>query len=54
MPGQSATFTFPTPGRFEFWCPVGQHRERGMVGTLTVVAAGAPAAPAPAPVQIPR
>jgi uncharacterized cupredoxin-like copper-binding protein len=56
MPGQRATFTytFTTPGRFEFWCPVGQHRERGMVGTLTVVAAGAPAAPAPAPVQIPR
>ena len=51
MPGQDATFTytFTTPGSFEFWCPVGMHRERGMVGTLTVVAAGAPAAqPKPA------
>jgi len=52
MPGQSATFTytFTTPGRVEFWCPVGQHRERGMVGTLTVAAG----APGPAPAQIPR
>ena len=57
MPGQSATltFTFTTPGTFEFWCHVGQHRERGMVGTLTVAAAGAaaaqpkPGAPAPKP-----
>ena len=60
MPGQSATltFTFTTPGTFEFWCPVGRHREQGMVGTLTVGAAApaAPpaAAPAPAPAQIPR
>ena len=55
MAGQSATltFTFTTPGTFEFWCPVGQHRERGMVGTLTVVAAGA-AAPAQVPSALPR
>jgi hypothetical protein len=25
-----------TPGTYEVWCPVNNHRERGMVGTLTV------------------
>jgi plastocyanin len=42
-PGSTATFnyTFTAPGTYEFWCPVGSHRDRGMVGTLTVVAAGA-------------
>ena len=51
MPGQDATFTytFTTPGSFEFWCPVGMHRERGMVGTLTVAAAGPGGAPAAQP-----
>jgi LPXTG-motif cell wall-anchored protein len=51
LPGQDATltFTFTAPGTFEFWCPVGQHRDRGMVGTLTVLAAGAGAAPAAQP-----
>ena len=49
-PGERATLatTFTTPGTYEFWCPVGMHRDRGMVGTLTVVAAGA-AAPAAQP-----
>ena len=54
--GQSAsgTTTFTTPGTYEFWCPVGNHRDRGMVGTLTVTAAGAPGAPAVgAPAQTP-
>jgi LPXTG-motif cell wall-anchored protein len=51
--GQSATFTqaFTTPGTYEFWCPVGMHRQRGMVGTLTIAAAGAAGAP---PAQLPR
>jgi plastocyanin len=35
------------PGRYEVWCPVGMHRQQGMVGTLTVAAAGAGAAPVP-------
>jgi plastocyanin len=30
--------TFSRAGSFEFWCPVGNHRERGMVGTITIVA----------------
>ena len=29
------------PGTYDIWCPVGNHREMGMVGTLTVAAAGA-------------
>lgn len=53
MPGQSATLrqTFTTPGTFEFFCPVGMHRAQGMVGTLTVSAAGA--APAAKPAEKP-
>jgi plastocyanin len=38
-PGQQATLVFPAPrvaGRYEFYCPVGDHRERGMRGTLVV------------------
>jgi plastocyanin len=37
-PGESGTFTvtFEQPGTYEMWCPVSDHRERGMVGTLTV------------------
>ena len=29
-----------TPGTYETWCPVDAHRERGMVGSLTVAGAG--------------
>src|SRR5437867_3306910 len=49
--GQSATgeMTFNAPGTYEFYCPVGNHRARGMTATFTVTAAaGAAAAPAPA------
>lgn len=46
--GESATWQWtPTqPGTYQMWCPVGPHRENGMVGTITVTAAGveAPAA----------
>ena len=35
------------PGRYEVWCPVGMHRQQGMVGTLTIAAAGAGAAQVP-------
>ena len=64
QPGETRTvdFTFPRPGTWEMYCPVGNHKERGMTGAITVAAAGAvppapapPAAapPAPAPAQIP-
>jgi plastocyanin len=33
--------TFSRAGTFEFWCPVGNHRERGMVGTITIAGAQA-------------
>ena len=37
-PGQttSRTLTFTTAGVYTFWCPVGNHRQGGMAGTLTV------------------
>jgi len=36
--GESATveFTASEVGEFEYYCSVGEHRERGMVGTLIV------------------
>ena len=39
--GQSATgtFTFNTAGEWRMYCPVGQHEENGMVGTVRVSAA---------------
>ena len=38
--GQSATTTVNlAPGTYTFYCPVDGHRDRGMVGTLTVAAA---------------
>jgi plastocyanin len=37
------------PGTYDVWCPVGTHREQGMVGTLTVAGAAAGGA-----VQVPR
>ncbi|MHB8604482.1 MAG: plastocyanin/azurin family copper-binding protein [Thermoplasmatota archaeon] len=30
------TFTAPAPGTYKYYCPVGDHRARGMEGTLTV------------------
>ena len=49
-PGESVTFdvTFPAAGTYQVWCPVQDHRDRGMVAT--VVVAGAQAAPS----QLPR
>ncbi len=38
-PGDSTTFSFtaPTePGQYTYYCNIGDHRDRGMVGTLTV------------------
>lgn len=38
-PGGSSTLTFQapdTPGKYVFYCPVGDHRSRGMEGTLQV------------------
>lgn len=39
--GQSATgtFTFNQAGEWRMYCPVGQHEEQGMVGTVRVAAA---------------
>jgi plastocyanin len=36
--GSSSTVTFTptTPGEYEFYCSVGNHRAQGMVGTLIV------------------
>jgi LPXTG-motif cell wall-anchored protein len=42
-----------TPGTYEVWCPVSNHRERGMVGTLTVAGAAAGGA-AQVPTALPR
>lgn len=37
-PGESGsiTFTAPAPGEYTYFCSIGDHRDRGMVGTLTV------------------
>ena len=43
-PGESASLTVELePGEYELYCPVGDHRDRGMEGTL-VVGGGAAAA----------
>ncbi|MCL6647606.1 MAG: cupredoxin domain-containing protein [Chloroflexi bacterium] len=42
------------PGTYRIYCDIGDHLERGMLGTLTVTApAPAPAAAAPAPAEPP-
>lgn len=38
-PGESAVLKFtapPNPGEYTVYCPVANHRERGMTGTLVV------------------
>jgi uncharacterized cupredoxin-like copper-binding protein len=42
-PGATGQFvvSFSQPGTYEFWCPVGTHRDRGMTGTITVAGAQA-------------
>jgi uncharacterized cupredoxin-like copper-binding protein len=60
-PGQTAMgeMTFNTPGTYQMWCPVGNHREMGMEGSFVVLAAAAAPAPAAAaqparpPAQVP-
>jgi uncharacterized cupredoxin-like copper-binding protein len=41
-PGQSGTLTvdLSQPGKYEFYCPIDSHRERGMEGEITVSGAG--------------
>lgn len=43
QPGESAELALDLsePGEYELTCPVGDHRDRGMEGTLTVGGAGA-------------
>jgi plastocyanin len=41
------------PGTYDIWCPVGQHRQNGMVGTLTVAGVAAGGA-AQVPTALPR
>jgi plastocyanin len=43
-----------TPGTYDIWCPVGNHRDQGMVGTLTVAAAGAGGVAVQVPSALPR
>jgi plastocyanin len=41
-PGESGSVTVDLePGEYELYCPVGDHREQGMVGTLVVGGASA-------------
>ncbi|HWN20537.1 MAG TPA: cupredoxin domain-containing protein [Gaiellaceae bacterium] len=41
-PGESGSVTVELePGEYELYCPVGDHRDRGMVGTLVVGGAAA-------------
>jgi plastocyanin len=42
-----------SPGTYDVWCPVGNHREQGMVGTLTVAGTAAGGA-AQVPTALPR
>ncbi len=42
-PGESDALTvdLSKPGKYEFYCPVGNHRDRGMEGEITVTDSGA-------------
>jgi plastocyanin len=52
--GQSATATVNLPpGTYTFYCPVDGHRDRGMVGTLTVAGAQAARAGGLDPIVVP-
>ncbi|HEY3057999.1 MAG TPA: plastocyanin/azurin family copper-binding protein [Chloroflexota bacterium] len=52
--GQNFTGTVNLqPGRYDVWCPVGMHRQNGMVGVLTVAGAAAGGA-AQVPGALPR
>jgi uncharacterized cupredoxin-like copper-binding protein len=45
-PGQSGTLTvdLSQPGKYEFYCPIDDHRQRGMEGEITVTGGGGAAA----------
>lgn len=49
-PGESATVTadLSEAGTYEMYCPVGDHRQRGMEGSVTVEQGGGDAGSAPA------
>jgi uncharacterized cupredoxin-like copper-binding protein len=51
QPGQSdvAEVTFSEPGTWVLYCPVGTHRDRGMIASVEVQETGA--APAPQPME---
>jgi LPXTG-motif cell wall-anchored protein len=52
--GESFTGTVNLPaGTYDIWCPVGNHREQGMVGTMTVAGQAAGGA-AQVPAALPR
>src|SRR5205085_465109 len=52
--GESFTGAVTLPaGTYDIWCPVGNHRDQGMVGTLTVAGAAAGGA-AQVPAALPR
>jgi hypothetical protein len=42
-PGGTATleFDFKEPGRYKWYCPIGDHEQRGMVGKIVVAGASA-------------
>jgi uncharacterized cupredoxin-like copper-binding protein len=45
-PGESRTIKIELePGRYEWYCPVGDHKDRGMKGEITVAGGGAGGGP---------